>query len=152
MGNIKSQEPDKNISKTIIDVKKAYRYLTRRVDKTIWYTNDCRATLTQQEIKTVNIVLKRLYDYNKKCEEDGVRVTGIKTMRLVEELPLSKVAIVAMLWKLTPIFLEVRGYGRTFLQKARRWRLNDATFELMKQKLEVEKDDASGVEKETYGH
>lgn len=122
-------EKPKYTIKLQIDSKKTLNRLIRKVDKAIYYNDNCICKLQSSEMITIDRVLTALYeDYI--LHKDDEEYSGIKHCILAEKIGMSKIALKATIWMLIPQFVDIRTYGRD-LKIARKYKLNGNGIELV---------------------
>ena len=128
-----------------INYTKAINLMVRRINKYFYWNKECYAVVLGGEMKTLNRVLRVLYQNYLTQKNAGVtEIKKMKWLKQEEVFTLSKgnqPAITAALWKLIPVFVHVHGKTRLGIKrKARYFSLNKYGVEMVEKMMEENKD------------
>jgi len=112
-----------------VDTKQAIHRLKRRVDKCIYYNEDCFCKLKPIEMEQISVVLARLYQDYIEHKDDFDKHQGMKSEDLAKTFqtaagttPKDK-RIKSIMWMLIPQFVNIKSYGYSN-STARKYKLN----------------------------
>lgn len=110
-------------------MNKAFDRMTRRVNKMIYYNQDCFCKLQPLELQVLERVLGVLYqDYLE--HKDVKEYSGMKAKIFREKATIGEKSLKAIIWMLIPQFVNIqtKGEGKTV---ARKYKLNANGIELV---------------------
>lgn len=139
----------------------AFERLKRRVNKCIYYSDDCFVKLLAPEMRQISLILSRLYQDYLENKDDFDKHKGLYIDKIALALAddpehntrrLKTTTAKGTLWMLIPQFVHVKSYGYG-QRSSRRYKLNQNGIELieylMKENEKIENGEVSETE-QTY--